>query len=70
MTMVRFFRLASLGLALALSLPFAGCTNDDGKPSAPGPKASTPPEATGGVTTASPGGANVRPNEGTNAGVR
>lgn len=70
MTMVRQLRLAPLGLALAISLPFAGCTDDDGKPGAPGAKASAATEAGGGVTSDSPGGGNVRPNEGTKDGVR
>ncbi len=54
---------------LGLSLLTAGCSDNPREPGGGG-KASGAENGAGSVTTASPGGANVRPNEGTNAGVR
>jgi hypothetical protein len=55
---------------LVLPLLVAGCSDDVREPGGGGGKASGATEVGGGVTTASPGGANVQPNEGTNTGVR
>ncbi len=54
---------------LVVTLLTAGCTDNQREP-AGGGQANGATERGGGVTTASPGGANVRPNEGTDAGVR
>jgi hypothetical protein len=54
---------------LVLPILAAGCTDNPREP-AGGGKANGATERGGGVTTASPGGANVRPNEGTDAGAR
>jgi hypothetical protein len=54
---------------LVLPLLAAGCSDDVRQPGGGG-KASGTTERGGDVTSASPGGGNVRPNEGTNAGVR
>jgi hypothetical protein len=56
---------------LVLPLLATGCNdNDNPREPAGGGKANGATERGGGVTTASPGGANVRPDEGTGAGVR
>ena len=64
----------SLRVAMLLSifglLPLAAGCQDNPRESGGGGKASGATERGGGVTTASPGGPNVRPDEGTNAGVR
>jgi hypothetical protein len=60
-------------LALTMLVPLTLATDCDirDSPREPGGgQASGATERGGGVTTASPGGANVRPDEGTNAGVR
>jgi hypothetical protein len=54
---------------LGLSLLAAGCS-DNPREAGGGGKADGTTERGGGVTSASPGGGNVRPDEGTNAGVR
>jgi len=54
---------------LILPLLAAGCT-DDPRQAGGGGKASGTTERGAGVTSASPGGGNVRPDEGTDAGVR
>jgi hypothetical protein len=58
--------------ALALLIPAIGCNDNMDNPREPagGGQANGATERGGGVTTASPGGGNVRPDEGTNAGVR
>jgi hypothetical protein len=55
--------------ALVLPLLTAGCSDNPREPGGGG-RASGATEVGGGVTSASPGGGNVRPDEGTNAGVR
>jgi len=55
---------------LILPLVPSGCSDDVRQPGGGGGKASGTTERGGDVTSASPGGGNVRPNEGTNAGVR
>ena len=54
---------------LVLPLLTAGCSDNPREPGGGG-QASGATEVGGGVTSASPGGGNVRPDEGTNAGVR
>jgi hypothetical protein len=69
MTLRRRLRATMALLTLALTMLAAGCTDNPREP-AGGGKANAATERGGGVTTASPGGANVGPNEGTNTGVR
>jgi hypothetical protein len=69
MTLRRRLRATMALTTLALTLLAAGCTDNPREPSGGG-KADAATERGGGVTTASPGGANVQPNEGTGAGVR
>ncbi len=54
---------------LVLPMLATGCTDNPREPGGGG-KANAATERGGGVTTASPGGANVSPDEGTDAGVR
>jgi hypothetical protein len=70
MVLRKSFRAAMLLSMLILPLLTAGCSDNPREPGGGGGKASGATEVGGGVTTASPGGANVQPNEGTNAGVR
>ena len=69
MTLRRWRRGAMLLAMLVLPLLTAGCSDDAREPGGGG-KADGTTEVGGGVTSASPGGGTVRPNEGTNAGVR
>lgn len=69
MSLRKSFRAAMLLSMLGLSLLVAGCS-DNPREAGGGGKASGATEVGGGVTSASPGGGNVRPNEGTGAGVR
>lgn len=62
-------RVAMVLSVFGLPLLSAGCSDNPREPGGGG-KASGATERGGGVTTASPGGANVRPNEGTDTGVR
>jgi hypothetical protein len=62
-------RVAMLFSMLVLPLLAVGCTDNEREPGGGG-KASGATEVGGGATSASPGGANVQPNEGTNAGGR
>jgi hypothetical protein len=62
-------RVAILLTTLVLPLLVAGCT-DNQREAGGGGKASGVTERGGGVTSASPGGANVQPDQGTNSGVR
>ena len=55
---------------LVLPLLVAGCSENLREPGGGDGKANGTTERGGGVTSASPGGGNVRPDEGTNAGVR
>jgi hypothetical protein len=65
----RSLRVAMVLSIFGLTLLAAGCTDNPREPGGGG-KATPATEVGGGVTTASPGGANVRPNEGTPSGVR
>jgi hypothetical protein len=55
---------------LGLSVAMAGCADNPREAGGGGGKASGATEVGGGVTSASPGGGNVRPDEGTGGGVR
>jgi hypothetical protein len=55
--------------ALVLPLLTAGCSDNPREPGGGG-RASGATEVGGGATSASPGGGNVRPDQGANAGVR
>ncbi len=68
----KYPRPATLGLSLAVALFTGGCRQDiNGGPGGePGTKASAATEVGGGVTSDSPGGANVGPNQGKGAGGR
>jgi hypothetical protein len=55
--------------ALVLPLLAAGCSDNPREPGGGGTASGTT-EKGGGVTSASPGGANVQPNAGTGAGGR
>jgi hypothetical protein len=63
-------RVAMVLSMLGLSLLTAGCTDNPREPGGGGKASGATEQGGGAVTTASPGGANVRPDEGTNAGVR
>ena len=69
MSLPRWRRAAMVLPMLILPLLTAGCT-DNPREAGGGGKASGATEVGGGVTSASPGGGNVRPDQGTNAGVR
>jgi hypothetical protein len=69
MTLRKSLRVAMLLSMLVFPLLTAGCTDNERKAGGGG-KANGTTELGGGVTSASPGGANVQPNEGTNTGVR
>jgi hypothetical protein len=69
MTLRRRLRATMALMMLVLPMLATGCTDNPREP-AGGGKADAATERGGGVTTGSPGGANVRPNEGTGAGVR
>jgi hypothetical protein len=67
---LRKWRRVAMALAmLVFPLLTAGCT-DNPREAGGGGKASGTTERGGETTSASPGGGNVRPDEGTNAGVR
>lgn len=66
----RRWRAAMLLSMLGLCALTAGCSDNPREAGGGGGKASGATEVGGGVTSASPGGGNVRPNEGTGAGVR
>ena len=66
----RRFRWKRIGLTVVFLMTLFGCENHQEQGGAPGAGPATTTKATGGVTTASPGGPNVRPNEGTGEGVR
>ncbi len=66
MCVSKYLRLGMIASVLGLSLLEAGCTHERDA-GTPGPQGN---DRGGAVTTASPGGANVRPNEGTPSGVR
>jgi hypothetical protein len=64
-----WLRSAMIGAMLGLSLLESGCRNGpDASPT--GTQTNATSDSGGPVTTASPGGANVRPNDGTPGGVR
>lgn len=65
----KWLRLGMAGALLCLSLLETGCS-DEGNADRTGASTTTSSDSGGPVTTASPGGANVRPNEGTPGGVR
>jgi hypothetical protein len=67
--LLRRWRRVAMVSMLGLSLLTAGCSDNPREPGGGG-KASGTESGAGAVTTASPGGGNVQPNEGTNAGVR
>ena len=69
MVMHKWLRLGIIGAILGASLFGSGCS-EGRDASSTGPQTSASSERGGPVTTASPGGANVRPNEGTPSGVR
>jgi hypothetical protein len=69
MTLRQWLRATMALMMLVLGMLATGCTDNPREPGGGG-KADAATERGGGVTTASPGGANVQPNEGTNAGVR
>lgn len=68
--LLRRGRRAAMVSMLGLCLLIPGCTDNPREPGGGGKASGTTENGAGSVTTASPGGANVRPNEGTNAGVR
>jgi len=63
-------RLAKVLLMLGLPMLAAGCGDSTRDVGQPGGKADAATERGGGVTTASPGGPNVTPDEGTPPGSR
>jgi hypothetical protein len=69
MTLRRWLRAAMRLSVLVLPLLTAGCSDNPREPGGGG-RASGATEVGGGVTSASPGGGNVQPDQGTNAGVR
>jgi hypothetical protein len=69
MSLRKSFRVAMLLLTFGLPVLAAGCSDNPREPGGGG-RATGTTEVGGGVTTASPGGANVQPNEGTGTGVR
>ncbi len=66
----RWRRVAMVLSTLGLSLLLAGCTDNPREPGGGGKADAASERGGGSVTTGSPGGANVRPNEGTDSGVR
>jgi hypothetical protein len=62
-------RVVMVSSVLGLPLLASGCSDNPREPGGGG-KASGATERGGGVTSDSPGGPNVRPNEGTDTGVR
>ncbi len=62
----KWLRLATTALMIGLPVLAAGCGGDDKRDvGAPGGKADASTERGGGVTTGTPGGPNVTPNQGT-----
>jgi hypothetical protein len=68
--LVRRWRRVAMVSMLGLSLLTSGCSDNPREPGGGGKAGGTTENGAGAVTTASPGGANVQPNEGTNTGVR
>jgi hypothetical protein len=68
--LLRRWRRVAMVSMLGLCLLTAGCSDNPREPGGGGKASGTTENGAGSVTTASPGGANVRPNEGTNTGVR
>jgi hypothetical protein len=64
-----WLRLGMIGSVIGLSLLESGCSNGPDADKA-GNRTTATPDSGGPVTTASPGGANVGPEEGTPGGVR
>jgi hypothetical protein len=65
----KWLRLGMLGAVLGLSLLETGC-RDERNANTTGRQTTGTSDSGGPVTTASPGGPNVGPNEGTPGGVR
>jgi hypothetical protein len=68
--LLRRWRRVAMVSMLGLSLLTAGCSDNPREPGGGGKASGTTENGAGAVTTASPGGANVRPDEGTKSGVR
>jgi hypothetical protein len=70
MSIRKLMRMATMVSAMGLLVLAAGCTDNQRDPGGPGGQATGATERGGGVTSASPGGPNVGPNQGTGPGGR